>query len=84
MTTKSTARTVEEFLSWEHIEKAMAARSLCVLDATHNLIKNSKAPSKTRQNELFALEIDKMAKTHLCYQFFKMSKDRVLNHNFKD
>ena len=56
MATKSGANTVEEFLSWEHIEKAMATRSLQIVNYTHTLITESKAPSKTKQNELFALE----------------------------
>lgn len=73
-TIKSGSRTIEEFLSWEHLEKAMATRSLFIVDETHRLLKESKAPSKTRQNELFALEVQRMARTHLVYILFKMTK----------
>jgi len=47
-------------------------------------MKESKAPSKTKQNELFALNTDKMARAHLAYILFKMTKDRIDAYPFVD
>ena len=55
--TKSTAKTVDEFLSWEHLEKTMATRSLQLIYHTNKLLKESKESSKTKQNELYALNV---------------------------
>ena len=84
MSNKSEATSVEEFLSLEHLEKAMATRSLFVINQTYLLLTESKAPSKTKQNELFALEVQKMARTHLCYILFKISRQRVESYPFVD
>lgn len=84
MNTKSTAKTVDDFLSWEHLEKTMATRSLSLVNQTHTLLKESTEPSKTKQNELFALDVGKMAKTHLIYIMFILAKQRIEEYNFVD
>lgn len=47
-------------------------------------MKESTAPSKTKQNELFALNTDKMARSHLIYILYKMTKDRIDEYPFVD
>ena len=44
----------------------------------------SDAPSKTKQNDLFALRIDKMARAHLEYILFKMTLTRITEYKFND
>lgn len=84
LSTVSSAKTVDEFLSFEHLEKALATRALFNIDSTHRLLRDSQAPSKTKQNELFALENQKMARTHLIYTMFKMTKNRINSYKFND
>lgn len=54
---KSTAKTVDDFLSFEHIETALQTRSAFYIDYTYKLMNESDAPSKIKDNELFALEV---------------------------
>ena len=44
----------------------------------------SDAPFKTKQNDLFALKVDKMARAHLEYILFKMTLTRIAEYSFKD
>ena len=84
MNLKSTASTVDEFLSWDHLVKTMATRSLVLVAQTSKLLTESTQSSKTKTNELFALEVQKMAKTHLCYILFIMTKSRIETYPFVD
>lgn len=84
MNTKSSARTVDEFLSWDHLEKTMATRSLCNVYQTSKLMNESTESSKTKTNELFAMEVQKMVKAHLIYILFTMTKYRVQSYAFVD
>lgn len=57
MNMKCDANTVEDFLTWENLEKTMATRSLYLIRYTAKLHEDSKVSSKTKTNELFALEV---------------------------
>ena len=57
MNMKCGANTEEDFLSWESLEKTMATRSLYLIWYTAKLHEDSKESSKTKTNELFALEV---------------------------
>ena len=57
MNMKNDAKTVDEFLSLDNLEKIMALRSLYLISYTAKLHKESKESSKTKTNELFALEV---------------------------
>ena len=54
---KNDAKTVDEFLSLDNLENIMALRSLQLIDYTAKLHKESTESSKTKTNELFALEV---------------------------
>ena len=84
MNMKNEATTVDQFLKWDNLERAMAVRSLYLIGYTAKLHKDSKESSKTKTNELFAMEVQKMVKTHLAYILFKMSRERFDEHQFVD
>ena len=44
----------------------------------------TKAPTKTKTNELFALDVDKMVEMHMIYYMFLMTRERINNYKFKD
>lgn len=44
----------------------------------------SKAPSKTKQNELFAMEVNKMTKMHLVYIMYERAKAKLQSKGIKD
>ena len=54
---KCDAKSVDEFLAWENLEKTMAIRSLYLVRHTAKLHSETKLSSKTKTNELFALEV---------------------------
>ena len=54
---KSKARTVDEFLEWEHLTAALSTRSAFYIHHVDNLMKNDKNPKKVRENELYAIEV---------------------------
>ena len=57
MNMKNEAKTVDEFLSWDNLERVMAVRSLYLIGYTAKLHKDSKESTKTKTNELFAMEV---------------------------
>ena len=84
MSMKCTAKTVDEFLSWDHLVKTMATRSLYLVYSTAKLMTESTLSSKTKTNELYAMEVEKMIRAHLHYIFFMMTKKRVQTYPFVD
>ena len=57
MNLRNDAKTVEGFLTLDNLEKTMAIRSLYLIGYVAKLHKDSKESSKTKTNELFALEV---------------------------
>ena len=82
--TKSSAKTVEEFLDFDHIDQAMATRSAYYIDYTFKLMSESNEPTKVKDNELFAFEVQKMSKMHISYIMFKTAKSQIDLFKFKD
>ena len=41
------------------------------------MLAESKAPSKTKQNELFAIEVNKMTRTHLIYIMYERARTNL-------
>ena len=44
----------------------------------------SKASSKEKENEIFALDVGRMTRLHLIYLSFKMARERLDGNQFKD
>ena len=57
---KSKARTVDEFLEWEHLTAALSTCSAYYIKHVDNLMKNDKRGKKVKENELYAIEVQKM------------------------
>ena len=41
------------------------------------MVSESKAPSKTKQNDLFAIEVNRMTKLHLIYIMYERARARI-------
>ena len=64
---KSTARSTEEFLEHDHLQRALATNACYLVKKVYTMLSESKASSKTKQNELFAMDVNRMTKAHLIY-----------------
>ena len=81
---RSNAKNVEDFISWEHLTTALSTQSAFYIRHVYNLMKNDKSGKKVKENELYAIEIQKMTKYHLHYILYEMAKKRVTDYSFKD
>ena len=77
LSTPSGATTVEEFLQPDHIQRALATRAAFIVNTTHAILTESKAPSKTKQNDLFAMEVNRMTKLHLIYIMYERARAKL-------
>ena len=83
-TSKLTAKTVQEFSKLESLETMLKTRSAFYLISVYNLLNTSKATDKEKQNELYAIEVQKMTKYHLIYIMFVIATSNYKNHKFTD
>lgn len=58
----------------------LKTRSAYYLETVYNLLSNSKATDKENQNELYAIEVQKMTKYHLIYIMYTISTNNYKNH----
>ena len=81
---KCTAKTVDEFLSFENLTNCLTIRAVYHVQDVAKLISESKSSLKVWMNELFALDIEKMIRAHLIFLMFQSSRQLVSGYNFKD
>ncbi len=62
----------------------MKVRSAFYLESTTGLLEESKEKDVVKQNELFAPEVQKMAKYHLIYIMFLFTRTTSAKATFKD
>ena len=48
------------------------------------MLAESKAPSKTKQNELFAMEVNRMTKLHIVYIMYERAKAKLQSRGIQD
>lgn len=84
LSSKSSATTPEEFRSHEHILKALATNACFLVKRTATMLTESKAPSKTKQNELFAMDVNRMTKAHLIFIMYERAVNVFKRKNVKD
>lgn len=84
LSTPSGALTVEEFLNPDHLQRALATRAAFYVKKVHQMLSDSKAPSKTKQNDLFALEVNRMTKLHLIYIMYERVRAKLVSKQIKD
>jgi len=81
---KCTATTVAEFLTFGNLTRTLATRAAYYVHKTNKALKSSTASIKLQQNDLFAVQIQRMVKVHIQYLMFLMSVEMVEKHQFKD
>ncbi len=68
----------------DHIETCLAARAAFAIRDIRALMKESSASKKEQENEIFALDVQRMTRIHLIYLAFKMSRERLNRQTFTD
>lgn len=48
------------------------------------MLQESKASSQQKTNDLFATDVEKMSKHHICYIMFSLTRDAIKAHRFVD
>lgn len=81
---KSSAKTAEEFSHIDHLDQAMAVNAASQLRRTYDLLANSDAHEKIKQNDLYADEVQRLTQLHLKYVIFMMARQRIEENQFKD
>ena len=77
ISTPSGATSAQAFLEPDHIERALATRAAFFIRKVHQMMSESTAPSKTKQNDLFALEVNRMTKLHLVYIMYSRARAKI-------
>lgn len=67
---------VEDFFDLAFLEKTLATRAAAYVSQTAELMATSTASKKEKENEMFALNVQKMVEMHITYYMFLMAKDR--------
>jgi len=80
---QSGAITVEQFMEPDHIQRALATRAIVMILRVHKMLTESKAPSKTRQNELFAIDVNRMTRLHLTYIIYERARSNIEKSDMK-
>lgn len=70
ISSKSQAKTSADFLDLEFIATTLATRAVSVVKDTYIMMKASDAKAKLKENDIFALDVQKMIKLHLHYAMF--------------
>ena len=84
LSSKCQATTVDEFLKPETLAEALAVRACFYTMKVFRMLSESKAPSKTKQNELFAIEVNRMTKLHLTYIIYTRACNIVKSMTIRD
>ena len=74
---KSTAKTVQEFNTLDHIQTTLATRAAMIVKQVVTMIKESKEHKKIYENELYQIDISRMTRIHLVYIIFKLARARI-------
>ena len=50
----------------------------------YDLMAESKASSKEKDNEIFAMDVNRVVRQHIIYLLFSISKERIAKFSWKD
>lgn len=84
LSSKNSAMNMDDFSTVDNLTRILAIRASAHNEETYNLLNNSKASKKQRENELFAMDIQRMTKNHLYYIAFLFAKARIDEYKFND
>ena len=81
---KSQAKTIDEFLDVEHLRTTLQTRSAACIRQVFTAMQKDTRSKKEKDNEIFALDVQKMTNIHLKYILFEMALKRVKSYRFKE
>ena len=84
LSSKSQAKTVAEFLEPDHLQQALAVRACFILKRVSEKLAASEAPSMTKQNDLFAIDVNRMTRLHLVCIMYERARKRLASKQMKD
>lgn len=64
----------------DYLQKCLEVRCSYHNETTYNLLQKSDASFSVKQNDLYALDIEKMAKHHTAYILFSLSRNAIDAH----
>ena len=72
---------MEQFLDPDHIQRALATRSIYYVFKLIKKLSQSKAPGLTKSNDLFAIDINVMTRMHMVYIMYERARSRIESQN---
>ena len=84
LTARNQARTVEDFLNIDVLDRALQARAVNLISQTMAEYNASDAPSKVKDNELFYTAKIQMTRAHFTYLQFHLFRTHFETHSFAD
>lgn len=78
---QSGATNLQDFLDVDHLIQALRVRSAYCLKQVTTALNSSKASSKEKANDIFALDVERSARHHLIYINALMVKNSLLSMN---
>lgn len=76
--------TPEQFLDLNLLDEAFKVKTAFIVKTVSTAYNESKEPEKEKANEIFAQEVNEMAKNHLTYICFHTYLNQIREHKFKD
>lgn len=74
----------EHFLNLKNLDEAFKVKASFVIKQVFTAYTESKEPEKEKANEIFAQQVNDMAKVHLKYVAFNTFLVKIREHKFKD
>ena len=81
---KSQAKSVEDFTSIEHLERALATRSVQQLRELSHVMAKSSASQQEKTNEIFALDVLRLTRLHTEFNVIRMARESYKDQAFTD
>jgi len=81
---KSEAKTAEDAQTLEYLELCLQVRACYHLDTTYTLLQESNATASEKTNDIFAIEVERASRNHICYMMFSLTIDAFKAKQFKD
>lgn len=81
---KCDAKTVLDFTTFDCLSQTMACKASYLILDTQELMKDPDFDQKQKDNERYALNVQKMTKAHIQFVIFLMSMELINKHKFTD
>lgn len=81
---KCAAKTVDEFIIFENITQTLATRASFYIMQTKKLMEDPEFTVKQKNNERYAINVQRMIKAHMQLVCFLMAKEYIQKHKFND